>query len=200
MVNLNVPEELLEFLKSFERPVRPCHLLNALTWLSNNPERAKSIAKKLRKLNYAGRKTFERNISWGVDIREALSRAEKAHEESRKQRSLLSKFLTAVRGGRFEGEMPNGVRYYAVFSGGHYVFTFMPKGAEISLVIRKKRGCLALFLDGLSSGRVVGGLAWAVIYNGRKYPPSSRIGSVLLEAIAENADPGVIAVVDPTDQ
>jgi len=197
MVNLSVPDGLLRALEDIEKPVYPKNILRVLIWASKNPEEARSFAERLQRLNHLGRKEFERCIWCGNSLAQAVENAERTHEKTHRQRSLLSKFLAAVRKGRYECEMPNGVRCFAIRRNGFW-FTFTPGGAEITLVVKGRCGLLAPFLEHLSEGRVASRLASEIIYNGQAYHPNSDKGEILLRAIIENMPPEVAAVVGET--
>jgi hypothetical protein len=44
MVKLNVPKEFIEVLIKVERDVKPEHVIEALEWAAENPEKARKVA------------------------------------------------------------------------------------------------------------------------------------------------------------
>jgi hypothetical protein len=194
MVKLNVPKEFIEVLIKVERDVKPEHVIEALEWAAENPEKARKVAEGFSKLGYLGRKEFEICIWLGNDPEKALETAEKRQADVSKNRSLLGKVLAGAKKGGYEFKMPNGVDCTVRYREGQYEFTFNLGGAEVTL-IREGGRHLSLTLDELLEGHVSRYRIGTIIYKGKVYYTGARQAEAIINAIEQNVSPEVEAVV-----
>jgi hypothetical protein len=192
VTKLNVPEEFVEVLRKVEADVKPEHVIGALEWAAENPEKARKVAEGFSRLGYLGRKEFEKGIWLGHDPDYALKSAEERQAGASKMRSLLGKALAEARRGGYRFRMPNGVECAVKYREGCYELTFNPGGAEVKL-IRESGRHLSYTLTDLLEGRVSPHRIDAIIYKGKAYYAYSSQGKVILKAIEENVSPEVLA-------
>jgi len=195
MAKLNVPEEFVKALRKVEERMEPECVVRALEWAAENPEKARKVAKGFRKLGYLGRKEFEACIGLGFDPDEALEAAEKRQADVSKSRSLLGKVLAVARKGGYEFKMPNGVNCTVKYGEGQYVFTFNPRGAEVTLIKAGGR-YLSITLEELLKGNIRVLRDETIIYKGKAYYAGSRQAEAFVKAIEQNVSPEVSMVVD----
>ncbi len=197
MVGLNAPEEFVEVLRGFEGLAAPECVIRALEWAANNPERAKDVAERYRRLKFTGRKCFEDEVCHGLDPDKAMERAEQRQMEVSKERSILVKALAASRKGGYTFKMPNGVECTMKYKDDRYELTFKPGGAEVTFLTLGRRR-LSRMLLGLMDGDPFAVLSGArfILYKGKEFPVWSNVANAVLKAIKENVAPEVIAVVD----
>jgi len=195
MTKLNVPEEFIEVLRKVEADVKPEHVIDALEWAAENPEKARKVAEGFSRLGYLGRKEFETCIWVGHDPDYALKLAEERQADASKKRSLLGKALAEARRGGYRFRMPNGVECTVKYRAGHYELTFNPGGAEVKL-IRESGRDLSYTLAELLEGHVSRYMIPVVIYKGKAYYAGSSQAEAVLKAIEENVSPEVSAATD----
>lgn len=196
MVRFNVPEEFVGVLKKLEESTTPERVILALKWATENPERARDVAKRYRKLKSTGKKCFEWEICAGRHPDYAIEWAEQRQGEVSRERSLLGKALVASQKGGYNFRMPNGVECTMKYRDGDYEFTFKAGGAEVT-VLRSGGQYLndmlkRLIEDGCVDTYRIG----AVVYKGKAYPPWSKQAQAILKAIEENVTPEVVATAD----
>ena len=192
MIKLNVPEEFVEVLRKVEADVKPEHIIGALEWAAENPEKARKVAESFSRLGYLGRREFETCIWLGNDPDYALKLAEGRQADASKKRSLLGKALAEARRGGYRFRMPNGVECTMKYGEGHYELTFNPGGAEVKL-IRESGRDLSYTLTELLEGRVSACKIGVIIYKGKAYYAGSSQAEAVLKATEENVSPEVLA-------
>jgi len=193
-----VPDEFISTFMEIEREVKPEYVIKALKWASSNPEAARSLAERHRRLGHLAKKEFEVLIWCGWNPEDALNRAEERQAEVSEKRSALARALAKAKSGGFYFKMPNGVECVMRYRDDEYTykyeFTFQVCGSTI--IVKKSKYNISEFLTNLMKGSLLLSLSDKIIYNGEVCEKGTVLGNVLIKAIMENVKPEVLAAIE----
>lgn len=188
-MDLSVPDEFIEVVKSVLRGIAPATVLEWLKWASENPDEAKRIAEVYWKLSRVGRSEFETCFMIGNSPVDAAENALEVDREYRADRSLLSKVIAGVRRGGYHINMPNGAKCTIMREEKKYLFRFEAAGETIDVLYHRnflKEAAKSLLLKGKVYDRGI----YEVRYRGKRYHYEDH---VFIRAIEENVKPEVLA-------
>lgn len=196
-MKLEVPDEFIEVLKSVSKEIGPEHVVDALKWASENPEKARKTAEAYKRLGMQGKHEFADSLWLGFDPGMAIENAVKRDLKARERRSLLGKAIAHSKRDGYKFKLPNGVECVVLkdCNDDGYWFNFKVAGEEIGVLY--KRRALSFALEELkhSSAPSRYGIR-AIRFRGKDYYGStSRIWEHLLKAVEENQKPEVLATI-----
>ncbi len=195
-MKIDVRDDFVNLLMGLDKSVGPDHVIKALKWASDSPEKAAQIVEGWRKLRSNGMKEFQGWLSLGLGPDRALECAEKFEVEQYEQLSFLRKVIARAKKGGYTFTSPNGVECTIDRRGeGEYWFNFNLGGEEVYLVYSGTM--LSYVIKAIKGGWISTHGLIMIVYNDKGYEADSTTGRKILKAVERNLNPKVLAVVDP---
>ena len=193
-MKIEILDDFADMIHSFDKEMAPYVVLEALKWASEKPQEALKVVEGWKKLKARGRNDLQWRLSIGcVNPAEALDYAAKNEAKNREQQSALMKVVSQAKKEGYEFTMPNNVHCKIQLKEGEYRFIFTVAGEEITLFYSSMK--YELVEQATKYSNVSTRNLYTIVYNGKIYDTSSQAGKALIQAIEQNINPKIVAVI-----
>ena len=196
-MKIEVLDEFADMIHSFGKEMAPYVVMDALKWASEKPKEASIVVEGWKKLKARGKSDLQWRLSIGcVNPAEALDYAARNEAKNREQQSLLMKVVSKARKEGYEFTMPNSVQCKIQLKEGEYRFIYTVAGEEITLFYSSIKH--ELIDQAAKYSNVSTRNLYTIVYNGKIYRIDSQTGKALVQAIEQNINPKISAVLSPS--
>ncbi len=193
-MKIEVLDEFADMIRSFDKEMAAYVVLEALKWASEKPQEASKVVEGWKKLKVQGKSELQWRLSIGcVNPAEALDYAARNEAKNREQQSTLMKVVSQAKKEGYEFTMPNNVHCKVQLREGEYRFVFTVAGEETTLFYSSIK--YELIEQATKYSNVSTRNLYTIVYSGKIYNASSPTGKALIQAIEQNINPKVAAIL-----